>query len=152
MANSIISKVKASAVGMKVQPGQTPGEQFISLLGKELVETMGSERSDLVKRSDGRPSTILMAGLQGVGKTTAAAKLANYARTTGYGSKVLLVAADVYRPAAVEQLRTLGERLGVEVYFEEGSTQPVKICRNAMSKAMSEVPLSTLHLHDHTPF
>ena len=143
VTNSIIAKVKEQALGMKVESGQKPGEQFVSLLAKELVEIMGKDQTPLSKRSDSRPNTILMLGLQGAGKTTATAKLANWAKKQGYAQKILLVAADVYRPAAIEQLRTLGERLDVEVFFEEKIVgqdlpSPVTICRKAFAKATAE--------------
>lgn len=125
---------------MKVEEGQKPGEQFISLLAAELVEIMGQAQVPLNSRSDGRPNVILMAGLQGAGKTTAVAKLATWALKKEYSKKILLVAADIYRPAAIEQLQTLGARLGdtVAVYTEGQDVSPVKICRNALAKAIAE--------------
>lgn len=117
VTNQLIAKVKENALGMKVDPNQKPGEQFISLLASELVSTMGERQVPLTRRTDGRPNVILMAGLQGAGKTTAAAKLANWGlQQEDYAKRVLLVACDVYRPAAIEQLQTLGARLGVDVY------------------------------------
>lgn len=138
VTNSLISKVKEKAVGMKVESGQKPGEQFISLLAAELVDIMGQAQAPLTKRSDNRPNVILLLGLQGAGKTTACAKLANWAVKQKYGSKVLLVAADVYRPAAIDQLKTLGERLDIEVYSEGQEGKPVQICRRAFEKAKQE--------------
>ncbi len=137
VTNSIISKVKEKAIGMKVEPNQKPGEQFISLLAAELVEIMGKEQSPLVRRRDGRPNVILLAGLQGAGKTTVAGKLANWVMKQKFSAKVLLVAADIYRPAAIEQLQTLGSRIGVDVFTEIGA-QPVQIVRKALSKALNE--------------
>ena len=116
VTNSLIAKVKEQAIGMKVDGNTKPGEQFISLLAAELVEIMGKEQTPLTKRSDGRANIILMAGLQGAGKTTAVGKLANWATKQAYGKKILLVAGDVYRPAAIQQLQTLGERLSIDVY------------------------------------
>mmetsp|Transcript_27658 Transcript_27658/g.26468 ORF Transcript_27658/g.26468 Transcript_27658/m.26468 type:complete len:539 (+) Transcript_27658:39-1655(+) len=140
VANSLIAKVKARALGMQVEEGQKPGEQFIALLAAELVEIMGQAQAPLIKRTDGRPNIILMAGLQGAGKTTAAAKLASWALKQEYSKKVLMVAADIYRPAAIEQLQTLGSRLGenVEVYTEGQGVSPVQICRRALDKAIKE--------------
>lgn len=123
---------------MTVESGQKPGEQFIALLAAELVETMGKAQVPLTRRTDGRPNIILMAGLQGAGKTTAAAKLANWTLKQSYSKKTLLVAADIYRPAAIEQLQTLGARLGVDVYTEGQEVNPVQICRRAISKAIAE--------------
>lgn len=140
VANSLIAKVKVRALGMKVEAGQKPGEQFISLLAAELVEIMGQSQIPLIKRTDGRPNVILMAGLQGAGKTTAVAKLASWALRQDYSKKILLVAADIYRPAAIEQLQTLGLRLGerVEVYTEGQGVSPVQISRRALAKAIAE--------------
>lgn len=138
VANSLITKVKERALGMKVQPGQTPGQQFIALLGSELVELMGAAQAPLVRRTDSRPTIIMMLGLQGAGKTTAAGKLANYLLKKDQAKKILLVAADVYRPAAIEQLQTLGSRLNVDVYSEGVDAEPVQICRRAFNKAKTE--------------
>ena len=138
VTNALIGKVKQEAIGMKVDPKQNPGEQFISLLAAELVETMGKEQAPLTKRTDGRANVLLMAGLQGAGKTTAVAKLANWAKKQEYAQKILLVAGDVYRPAAIEQLQTLGKRLEIEVYTEGQDANPVSISRAAMKKANAE--------------
>lgn len=138
VANALLANVKEKAVGMKVESGRKPGEQFIALLAKELVEVMGQSQVPLTKRTDGRPSIILMSGLQGAGKTTAAAKLASWAMKQKYATKVLLVAADVYRPAAIDQLKTLGQRLSVDVYSEGIDANPVQICRKALAKAIAE--------------
>eukprot|EP01038_Epipyxis_sp_PR26KG_P005206 gene5206-7244_t len=138
VANSLIAKVKESAIGMKIESGTKPGEQFISLLAAELVNIMGEAQIPLIKRNDGRPNIILLLGLQGAGKTTAAAKLANWATKQSYSKKLLLVAADVYRPAAIEQLITLGSRLNIDVYSEGQENSPVQICRRALNKAITE--------------
>jgi len=138
VTNTLLSKVKEKALGMKVEKDQKPGEQFISLLAAELVDIMGKSQTPLSKRSDSRPNTILLLGLQGAGKTTASAKLSNWALKQEYGKKLLLVAADVYRPAAIEQLKTLGDRLGIDVYSEGQDASPVQICRRAFSKATAE--------------
>ena len=123
---------------MKVDSGNKPGQQFIELLAAELVDIMGKNQVPLIKRTDGRPNIILMAGLQGAGKTTAVGKLANWALKQKYGVKILLVAADIYRPAAIEQLQTLGTRIGVDVYTEGKDVSPVQICRRAVAKAITE--------------
>lgn len=123
---------------MKVGGNQKPGEQFISLIAAELVDIMGQSQAPLTKRTDDRPTTILLLGLQGAGKTTACAKLANWAKQQKYGTKILLVAGDVYRPAAIDQLKTLGSRLDIEVYSEGQDVSPVQICRRAFDKAKKE--------------
>jgi len=138
VTNALIAQVKSKAIGMKVGSGQKPGEQFISLLAAELVELMGKAQTPLTRRTDGRPNVILLSGLQGAGKTTAAAKLASWALKQSYSKKVLLVAADVYRPAAIEQLMILGNRVGVDVYTEGQDISPVLICRRALAKAIAE--------------
>jgi len=138
VTNALIAKVKERAIGMKLDAGQKPGEKFIQFLAAELVETMGSTQVPLTKRTDGRPNIILMAGLQGAGKTTAVAKLANWALKQSYSTKILLVAADIYRPAAIDQLKVLGERLGVDVFSEEPGIGAVQISRRAVAKALAE--------------
>jgi signal recognition particle subunit SRP54 len=134
VANSLIKTVKERALGMKLDGNSKPGEQFISLLAQELVDTMGASQSPILRRSDGRPTVIMLLGLQGAGKTTAAAKLANYLLNTKHSEKIMLVAADVYRPAAIEQLQTLGAKIGVEVFTEPGAN-PVQIVRKAFAYA-----------------
>lgn len=138
VTNALIGKVKDKAIGMKVESGQKPGEQFIALLAAELVEIMGQAQVPLTRRSDGRPNIILMCGLQGAGKTTACAKLVSWALRQNYSKKPLLVAADIYRPAAIEQLQTLGLRVGADVYTEGQGVSPVQICRRAVAKAIAE--------------
>lgn len=138
VANTLLARVKGKALGMKVAENETPGKQFISLLAADLVEVMGSSKAPLNPRIGTNPATLVLVGLQGAGKTTAAAKLANWVSTHDYGKKVLLVAADVYRPAAVEQLQLLGSRMGVDVYSNLNEKNPVQICRRAYAKATSE--------------
>eukprot|EP01031_Cornospumella_fuschlensis_P034531 gene34532-41811_t len=137
VANTLIEKVKEQAIGIKVGKDTNPGQQFISLLARELVEVMGQAQAPLAKRSDNRPTVIMLLGLQGAGKTTAAGKLASYMLRNKHSSKILLVAADTYRPAAIEQLQTLGSRLNVEV-FTDPESNPVQIARKAMQKAREE--------------
>ncbi len=129
VANNLIAKVKERALGMKVD--SKPGEQFISLLAAELVVTMGEAQVPLIKRTDGRPTVIMLLGLQGAGKTTAAGKLANYMLKSGHSKKVLLVAADIYRPAAIEQLQTLGGKLNTTVFTEPGECCLYYLCQVA---------------------
>ena len=137
VCNSLINKVKEKAIGMKVASGKKPGEQFIELLAAELVEIMGKEQVPLTRRTDGRPNIILLAGLQGAGKTTLCGKLTNYILKQKLATKVLLVACDIYRPAAIDQLQTLGAKLSVDV-FTEANLNPVQISRKALAKALAE--------------
>ena len=115
--------------------GVNPSQQLVKIVHDELVLLLGKE----VKPLDfsGHPNLIMMLGLQGSGKTTFSGKLALNCRTKR-GRKVLLVAGDVYRPAAIDQLKVLGEQIGVEVYTEEGSKDPVSIAKNAVAKAKNE--------------
>lgn len=122
---------------MKVEANEKPGEKFISLLAKELVDIMGEQQTPLNKRTDGRPNVILLAGLQGAGKTTIAGKLSSWILKQQHSKKILLVAADIYRPAAIDQLQTLGARLQVDVFTEPDQT-PVQISRKALAKALAE--------------
>lgn len=142
VATSLLDKVKENALGMKVEKDVKPGVQFISLLAAELVAVMGDANAPLAQRTDNKPTTILLLGLQGAGKTTVAAKLANWItkkQESDKRRKILLVAADVYRPAAVEQLQLLGQRLQIDVYADTtANANPVIICERALRKAAAE--------------
>lgn len=127
-----IKSVEARAVGEEVLESLTPGQTVIKIVNEELVKLMGSETTELQLNSSGM-TAIMMIGLQGAGKTTTAAKIA--AKIKSKGRKPLLVACDVYRPAAIEQLKINGERVGVEVYSLEGSREPVQITKKAMEYA-----------------
>ncbi|MGL4392869.1 MAG: signal recognition particle protein [Fusobacteriaceae bacterium] len=120
-------KILEKSLGEKVLSGINPSQQFIKIVNDELVELLGGTGSRLTK-SIRNPTVIMLAGLQGAGKTTFAAKLANYLKKQN--EKVALVAADVYRPAAIKQLQILGEKIGVPVYSEEENKNPVSICEN----------------------
>ncbi|MBC7882506.1 MAG: signal recognition particle receptor subunit alpha, partial [Anaerolineae bacterium] len=115
VAKEFIADVRDDALGAEVISGVTPDQQFIKVVYDNLVELMGEENVGLAEAKD-RPTVILMAGLQGTGKTTATAKLALYLQKNG--KKPLLAAADVYRPAAIDQLQTLGKQISVPVYSE----------------------------------
>jgi len=133
IVKSFIEKVKIRAEGTKVIKSIKPGEQFIKIIHDELVFLLGGKVSPLI--SGGKnPKIILLVGLQGSGKTTTAAKIANYLKNKGFTS--MLVAADVYRPAAIEQLKTLGEQVDIPV-FSLGKSDPVIICKKAVSEAIS---------------
>jgi signal recognition particle subunit SRP54 len=131
VVKEFISKVKEKALGEEVAKSLKPGEVFVKILKDELVELLGGEKADLY--TSGNPSILMMAGLQGSGKTTTAGKLALLLRKK-YNKKPLLVACDVYRPAAIDQLKQLGKELNIEVY-DEGQGNPVDIATNAVRYA-----------------
>ena len=132
VAKQFTDKVKEKALGMNVLTAVKPGQLMVKLVHDELAELMGGTAADF--NVSGNPAVILMAGLQGSGKTTFSGKLANMLKTKK-SKRPLLVACDVYRPAAIEQLKVLGEQIGVPVYFEEDSKNPVSIAQNAIAQA-----------------
>ena len=131
-AKQFTDRVKEKALGQNVINAVRPGQLMIKITHDELAELMGGEAQDINLK--GSPAVILMAGLQGSGKTTFASKLANYLQTKK-GKKVMLVACDVYRPAAIEQLRVLGEQINAKVYTGENESNPVKKAEAAISEA-----------------
>ncbi|MBO7101375.1 MAG: signal recognition particle protein [Bacteroidales bacterium] len=132
IAKEFTDKVKAEAMGRNVIQSIEPGQLMVKIVHEKLVELMGSEAAEI--NIKGSPAVVLIAGLQGSGKTTFSAKLANMLRTKR-AKNVMLVAGDVYRPAAISQLQTLGQQIGVPVYTEEGSKDPVQIAKNAIKEA-----------------
>mmetsp|Transcript_18172 Transcript_18172/g.37870 ORF Transcript_18172/g.37870 Transcript_18172/m.37870 type:complete len:543 (-) Transcript_18172:31-1659(-) len=135
VVNSFIRQVKERAIGAEVIQGVQPGQQFVKILYEELVRIMGEKESTLAKpASSSRPCVILLAGLQGAGKTTAAAKLALYCREKE-ARKVMLAACDIYRPAAIDQLKTLGASINVEVFERGTENSPVSIAADAIRHA-----------------
>lgn len=134
VARDFVERVKERSKGTKVIKSVKPGELFIKIIRDELIKLIG-EKSVPLNFSDKKPSIILLAGLQGSGKTTTAAKLANLLKKSGKTS--LLVAADVYRPAAIDQLKVLGEQLGIPV-FSNDSNDPVNICKKGIKHATAE--------------
>ena len=132
VAKSFVSNVHDKAQGTKVLKSVKPGQQFVKIIRDELVLLLGTDSKDLVLKNN--PAVILLAGLQGSGKTTTAGKLAY--RLQKSGKSVLMVAADVYRPAAVQQLITVGQQADVAVY-EEGTGDPLAICKRGIEKARS---------------
>jgi len=132
IAKEFTSHVKEKALGENVLTAVKPGDLMVKIVHDELAELMGGEQVDI--NIKGSPAVILIAGLQGSGKTTFAAKLANYLKNKR-GKQPLLVAGDVYRPAAIEQLKVLGDQVGIEVYTEEGNQDPVKIAKSAVQHA-----------------
>src|SRR3972149_11709630 len=128
VVKDFIQHVTDRAVGEEVVKSITPGQQIIKIVHDELINLMGTSDT-VIPFNDGEQTLIMLVGLQGSGKTTTAGKLANTIHSKG--RKPLLVAADVQRPAAIEQLKVLGEQLTIPVYFESNS-QPVRICQNAI--------------------
>ena len=132
VAKSFVNTVHDKAQGTKVLKSVKPGQQFVKIIRDELVILLGTDSKDLVLKNN--PAVILLAGLQGSGKTTTAGKLAY--RLQKSGKSVLMVAADVYRPAAVQQLITVGKQADVTVY-EEGIGEPLAICKRGIEEARS---------------
>ena len=132
IAKEFTDKVKAKAMGMNVINAVSPSQLMVKITYDELITLMGSSAEDINLK--GNPAVILMAGLQGSGKTTHAAKLANMLKNKRK-KKPLLVACDVYRPAAIDQLKVLGEQIQVPVYTEPDSKKPVDIARNSIKHA-----------------
>lgn len=137
-AKQFTDQVKEKALGQNVITSVRPGQLMVKITHDELAALMGGEAQEINLK--GSPAVILMSGLQGSGKTTFASKLANYLQTKK-GKKVMLVACDVYRPAAIEQLRVLGEQINAKVYYQEQSDEvpstkdPVKIAQSAIAEA-----------------
>ena len=125
------NNVKEKALGTEVRKSINPGDMFVKIVKDELVELLGGEAKELY--TSGNPSILMLVGLQGSGKTTTIGKLALYLRKKLH-KKPLMVACDVYRPAAIDQLKQLGKELNIEVY-EEGKKDPVEIVKNALSYA-----------------
>jgi signal recognition particle subunit SRP54 len=132
IAKDFTNTVKEKALGQEVLTSLQPGQLMIKIVKDQLIELMGGEAAGI--NLSGNPSVILMSGLQGSGKTTFSGKLANFLKTKK-NKKPLLVACDVYRPAAINQLHVVGEQLGIEVYSEEGNKNPVEIAQNAIKHA-----------------
>lgn len=132
VTKEFVSNVKKNALGMEVSKSIKPDELFIKIVRDELVALLGNEEVPLC--TNGHPTIIMMAGLQGSGKTTTSGKIANFVRKK-HGKKPVLVACDVYRPAAIEQLKTVGKSLGIPVYEEGTEKPPVEIISNALSYA-----------------
>ncbi len=131
-AKTFTEAVKQKALGADVLNAVQPGQMMVKIVHDELAQLMGGESVDI--NIKGNPAVILMAGLQGSGKTTHTGKLANLLKTKR-GKKPLLVAGDVYRPAAINQLQVLGEQIGVPVYTEEGNNDPVKLAKDGIKHA-----------------
>ncbi len=132
VAKSFTDDVKRKALGQNVLTAVKPGQMMTKIVRDELAQLMGGTATDI--RLEGTPAVVLIAGLQGSGKTTFSGKLASLLKSKK-GRQVLLVAGDVYRPAAIDQLKVLGSQIGVEVYTEEGNRNPVEIAENAIRYA-----------------
>jgi signal recognition particle subunit SRP54 len=132
IAKNFTDTIKQKALGQKILAAVKPGQMMVKIVHDELVELMGSTNVDVTIK--GNPSVILIAGLQGSGKTTFSAKLASYLRSKR-GKNPMLIAGDVYRPAAIEQLKILGQQIGVPVYTEDGNNNPVKITQTGIKEA-----------------
>lgn len=132
IAKDFTKRVQAKAIGQNVLTTLNPGQLMVKIVKDELTELMGGETAGV--NLSGNPTVILMSGLQGSGKTTFSGKLANFLKTKKT-KQVLLVGCDVYRPAAINQLKVVGEQIGVEVYAEEGNQNPVEIAQNAIAFA-----------------
>src|SRR5205809_3077875 len=134
IAKEFTDKVKDKAMGSKVINAISPGQLMVKIVQDELTELMGGEEAQF--NITGNPAIILIAGLQGSGKTTFSGKLANYMKTKK-GKSPLLVAADIYRPAAIDQLEILGGQAGVDVFSERENNNAVSIVQNAIRDARS---------------
>ena len=131
VAKEVTDEIKDKALGRDVLVSVSPGQLMTKIVSEELTRLMGGRKTDV--SLEGNPAIILIAGLQGSGKTTFSGKLARYLKNQG--KSVLLTACDVYRPAAIDQLKVLGEQIEVEVFSEEGSKDPVKIAQHAIDHA-----------------
>ncbi|MDG1329267.1 MAG: signal recognition particle protein [Flavobacteriaceae bacterium] len=132
IAKEFTNKVKQDALGQNVLTALQPGQLMVKLVKDELTQLMGGDTAGI--NLSGAPSVILMSGLQGSGKTTFSGKLANYLKTKK-SKKPLLVACDVYRPAAIDQLHVVGDQIGIEVYSDRGNNNPVEIAQKAIAHA-----------------
>jgi len=135
IAKDFTNTVKEKALGQKVVESVKPGQLMVKIVNDELARLMGGTAAEVDLQ--GEPAVILLAGLQGSGKTTMAGKLARFLRDK-HGKKPMMVAADVYRPAAIDQLKVVGEQVQVPVYTEDGNKDPVKISRGALKQAKKE--------------
>lgn len=136
LAKDLTKKIKEEAIGQEVLKSVSPGQQLVKVVNDELTELMGGTMTDITLK--GTPPVILLAGLQGSGKTTFAGKLTHYLKTQKSFKKPLLIAGDVYRPAAIDQLKVLGEQVGAEVFTgeeKEYEKDPVKIAKEGLHYA-----------------
>ncbi|GCE48222.1 signal recognition particle subunit FFH/SRP54 (srp54) [Thermosporothrix hazakensis] len=137
VARQFVERVKEKAIGADVLGSLSPAQQVLSIVNDELIEVLGGTEGKNKLELSGNPPVIMLVGLQGSGKTTTAAKLGRYLRDK-QGMRPLLVAADMYRPAAVNQLKALGKQLQLPVYWEQMGADPVDICVNALEHAREQ--------------
>ncbi|PYZ97992.1 signal recognition particle protein [Alteribacter lacisalsi] len=136
VVKDFIARVKERAVGQEVLESLTPGQQVVKVVNEELTALMGGEQSKIATAQK-PPTVVMMVGLQGAGKTTTTGKLANHLRKK-HNRNPLMVAADIYRPAAIKQLETLGKQLNMPVFSMGDQVSPVEIARNAIAKAKED--------------
>lgn len=137
VARRFVDRVKEKAIGANIAGSLSPAQQVLSIVNEELIEVLGGEEGvNRLNLSGTPPHVIMLVGLQGSGKTTSAAKLANYLRKNG--QRPLMVAADMYRPAAVNQLKALGKQLTIPVYSEPMGSDPVNICLHSLDYAREQ--------------
>lgn len=136
VTKTIVKRIKEKALGEAVLKSVSPGQQFIKIVHDELVALMGEQEEGL--DLSGQPSVIMLCGLQGSGKTTQCAKLAKYLKKKGDAKSPLLAACDLQRPAAIEQLKTLGEQAGIPVFSLAGEQDPLRVAKEALKKAVEE--------------
>lgn len=134
VAKEVTDKIKTEALGQDVLISVSPGQLLVKIVNEELTQMMGGEKVDMQVQGD--PAVILISGLQGSGKTTFSGKLANMLKSQG--RQVLLTACDIYRPAAIDQLKVLGEQVGVEVYAEPENKNAIEIANNALKHAKAK--------------
>jgi len=133
VVRDFINSVKERSLGQEVLQSLTPGQQFVKIVHEELVKVLGSESSELDLKAT-PPVAIMLVGLQGSGKTTTASKLAKYLKESKKRTPYL-VPADIYRPAAIDQLKVLAKQIGVDIYDTQPGEQPVDICVSALATA-----------------
>src|SRR5712691_1554656 len=138
LVRQFVERVRAKAIGAQVLGSFSPAQQVLQIVNEELIEMLGgTEGKNRLDLGGQPPNVIMLVGLQGSGKTTTVAKLANFLRKQ-QGQRPLMVAADMYRPAAVQQLQTLGRQLSIPVYTEPAGANPVDICVNAVAYAREQ--------------
>jgi signal recognition particle subunit SRP54 len=136
VVKDFVDRIRERSLGQEVQSSLTPGQQVIKIVNEELIELLGGESAGLHLSEDGSLSLIMLVGLQGSGKTTTAAKLALFLKKQGH--RPFLVPADVYRPAAIDQLHTLAEEIQVPAFASRSDMDPVQICRRSIDQAQEE--------------